>query len=255
MHIDPHHAPGLSRRDFLRTSSFSAAALPVFAALPADAAPIASAASADLSFAPSPDLLATARSTAQWIDSARREDARGVWWLPDPDHPEHETTVSAPNALYSGSAGTVLFFLQLADATGESAYRERAVQAHRILRPPGAVCSPSPRPACSPGRDSISRSMAGSPASPLFCIARPGPAAMRDFSRRAAMRPMRSSRPRSLPARALHGRAPPVSQPTAASSSTFLTPRTSSASRAIWTPRARPPTASSNSLRTIRAAA
>jgi hypothetical protein len=93
MHTDPPHASGVSRRDFLRTGALSAAALPAIAAGSAHAA--ASTKSAPTSFAASTDLLATARSTAQWIDSARRQDAQGVWWLPDPDHPEHETTVAA----------------------------------------------------------------------------------------------------------------------------------------------------------------
>jgi uncharacterized protein YyaL (SSP411 family) len=113
----------LTRRFFLRSGSLSAAALPALYSLPAHAAtPVVPV----TPFGKQADLLETARSTAAWIDSARRDDARGAWWLPDPARPEQERTVSAPNTIYSGSAGIVLFLLQLADATGDSSYRETA---------------------------------------------------------------------------------------------------------------------------------
>jgi hypothetical protein len=77
-------------------------------------------------FEPNPGFLESAKGTAQWIESAQKQDARGAYWLPEPDHPEKATTVSAANAIYSGSAGTVLFFIQLANATGESRHLDTA---------------------------------------------------------------------------------------------------------------------------------
>jgi len=85
------------------------------------------------SFAPNADLLRSAKSTAEWIRSVQKHDERGVWWLPDPDHPEKLTTVSASNAIYSGSAGTVLFFIQLAGATADTKYLDTAAQGADFL--------------------------------------------------------------------------------------------------------------------------
>jgi len=77
-------------------------------------------------FEPNPDFLESAKGAAQWIESAQKQDARGVYWFPEPDHPEKATTVSAANAIYSGSAGTVLFFIQLVNATGETRHLDTA---------------------------------------------------------------------------------------------------------------------------------
>jgi lantibiotic modifying enzyme len=62
-----------------------------------------------------------AREAARWIGSAAKETERGLLWLPEPDHPEKSTTVSGPMGIYSGSAGIVLFLLELANATGDVA--------------------------------------------------------------------------------------------------------------------------------------
>ncbi len=117
-----HRALCISRRSFLRSGTLAAAVVPALPAwnLHASAGPVVT------TFAPPADLLAAAKSTAHWIQSAQLQDERGVWWLPDPDHPEKLTTVSAPNTIYSGTAGTVLFFVQLAQATGNPEYLETA---------------------------------------------------------------------------------------------------------------------------------
>jgi lantibiotic modifying enzyme len=68
------------------------------------------------------DYLLAAKETARWIRSAQLPRPQGVAWLPEPDHPEKKVTVGPDNTLYSGSAGVVLFFIELARATGDSSY-------------------------------------------------------------------------------------------------------------------------------------
>jgi uncharacterized protein YyaL (SSP411 family) len=74
----------------------------------------------------SADYLQAAERSARWIRSAQISKQTGIGWLPEPDHPEKTVTVSPDNAIYSGSAGTVLFFLELAAATGNPSYLEDA---------------------------------------------------------------------------------------------------------------------------------
>jgi lantibiotic modifying enzyme len=128
MHPIPHEHTALSvtRRSFLRSGALTAAIVPALSAWELSAA--AADTPTATSFAPNPDLLRSAKSTAAWIQSAQKQDDRGVWWLPEPDHPEKLTTVSADNAVYSGSAGTVLFFIQLARATGDPKYLDSAAR-------------------------------------------------------------------------------------------------------------------------------
>jgi lantibiotic modifying enzyme len=129
MHIiDRNHSFTISRRNFLRSGALAAAAVPAISATGV-AEPTADASTKPASqhaFEPTPDFLKSAEGAAQWIETARKQDERGAYWLPEPDHPEKTTTVSAVNAVYSGSAGTVLFFIQLANATGESRYLQTA---------------------------------------------------------------------------------------------------------------------------------
>lgn len=73
-----------------------------------------------------PSYLEAAEAAARWIRAAARPSAHGLTWLPEPDHPERRQTVSAPATLYSGGAGIVLFFLELAAATGDPAYLDDA---------------------------------------------------------------------------------------------------------------------------------
>ena len=66
--------------------------------------------------------LAAAQAAAHWIRSTARPTEHGVIWLPDPDQPERAATVTAPATIYSGNAGIVLFFLELAQASGDESY-------------------------------------------------------------------------------------------------------------------------------------
>jgi hypothetical protein len=125
-HYRDIHDEGLriSRRRFLGSTALGAAALPAIALSDAP-----SSHAAGVTPGPAADAgayLRAAISAAEWIDTARQEDDRGVYWLPEPDHPDKRTTVSAVNAIYSGSAGTVLFFLQLAAITGEPQHLQSA---------------------------------------------------------------------------------------------------------------------------------
>lgn len=72
---------------------------------------------------PAPGYLEAAERAARWIHTARVETPDGLLWLTGPERPEGLDT--APN-LYSGSAGVVLFLLELARATGDKAHREEA---------------------------------------------------------------------------------------------------------------------------------
>lgn len=127
----PHSpkGPGITRRSFLRSGTLAAVATPGIAALAAvpteDAGKHAGEARA---FVGDPGFLRTAESTAAWLETAKQQDARGIFWLPEPDHPEKKATISPANAIYSGSAGTVLFYLQLAHATNDAKYLHTAAQ-------------------------------------------------------------------------------------------------------------------------------
>jgi lantibiotic modifying enzyme len=126
--LNGHIGLSITRRKFLRSGALTAAAVPalsssVLATTSTDASRQHASQGA---FETKPNFLESAQSAALWIESAQRQDARGVFWLPDPDRPEKTTTVSAANAIYSGSAGTVLFFIQLASATGDSHYLQTA---------------------------------------------------------------------------------------------------------------------------------
>src|SRR5271170_6567505 len=104
----------VSRRSFLRNGAVATIIAPTLSGW-GDAA-----ASKPTSFYNNPDFLNAAVETARWIRSAERQTDHGSYWLPEPDHPEKLTTVSPVNGIYSGSAGTVLFFLQVAKATGDA---------------------------------------------------------------------------------------------------------------------------------------
>jgi lantibiotic modifying enzyme len=66
--------------------------------------------------------LEAALAAASWIRSTAQATDHGLIWLPDPDQPERTATISAPATIYSGNAGIVLFFLELAQATGDASY-------------------------------------------------------------------------------------------------------------------------------------
>src|SRR6478752_5194805 len=73
-----------------------------------------------------PSYLQAAEEAARWIRSTARPTERGLVWLPDPDQPELDATITSPATLYSGNAGIVLFLLELANATGNSDYLDEA---------------------------------------------------------------------------------------------------------------------------------
>jgi len=114
----PPSSVGFTRRSFLGAGGLAAVAAQTVAPtlLSSDTAAAAQPQSADDAY------LAAAEEAARWIAGARVTKGTGIGWLPDPDHPEKPTTVGPDNTIYSGSAGTVLFLLELAAATGNQAY-------------------------------------------------------------------------------------------------------------------------------------
>jgi hypothetical protein len=76
--------------------------------------------------APATSYLSAAQEAARWIRSTAEPTAHGLVWKPDPDQPDKRSTVSAPQTIYSGNAGIVLFLLELYRATGEQAYIDDA---------------------------------------------------------------------------------------------------------------------------------
>jgi lantibiotic modifying enzyme len=67
---------------------------------------------------PKADYLASARAVARWIVSRQR----GRYWPNRSDEP-----LAEPVDLYYGTAGTILFFRELAESTGEQSYRDIAL--------------------------------------------------------------------------------------------------------------------------------
>ena len=106
--MNPEASPHIRRRQFLRGAAVSTAAgvLPsaaVAAPLPGMAKPV---------FEEPSNYRLGAEEAAAWIRSAEIKGEKGVW-LPEPDRPDIKATVSPPDGFYSGSAGTVLFFIEL----------------------------------------------------------------------------------------------------------------------------------------------
>ncbi len=108
----------LKRRHVLRLGALAGAAGSI-------GVPFSATSAGEASFAEPMDYLSAAREAARWVRSAESREGGGVW-LPEPDHPEKSMTVSLPNGFYSGSAGVILFFLELAAATGDPSYLEDA---------------------------------------------------------------------------------------------------------------------------------
>ncbi|MED7930798.1 lanthionine synthetase LanC family protein [Nonomuraea sp. LP-02] len=78
--------------------------------------------------------LTAAILAGRWIRTAARDDAAGRTWAANPDA-RGRSALAAPEpaSLYAGSAGIVLFFLELAAATGHEAYLEDAAAGARRL--------------------------------------------------------------------------------------------------------------------------
>ncbi|HTG35208.1 MAG TPA: lanthionine synthetase LanC family protein [Thermoanaerobaculia bacterium] len=106
----------ISRRDLLRLSIAAGAASSLGLATDKRKTPKTPAAT--------PGYLDAAVRAARWIRTARIETPEGYVWLSGPERPEGFDIT--PN-LYTGSAGIVLFLLELARATGDKAHREEAV--------------------------------------------------------------------------------------------------------------------------------
>ncbi|MET9344207.1 lanthionine synthetase LanC family protein [Nonomuraea sp. NPDC003804] len=68
-------------------------------------------------------------AAAQWIRACAVDDARGRHWHAG----ERAALPHRPASLYSGAAGIVLFFLELAAATGDDSYLEDAAEGARYL--------------------------------------------------------------------------------------------------------------------------
>jgi lantibiotic modifying enzyme len=73
-----------------------------------------------------PTYLEAAEGAARWIRSTARPAEHGLIWLPDPDQPERLTTITAPGTIYSGNGGVILFFLEMARATGDDSFLDDA---------------------------------------------------------------------------------------------------------------------------------
>jgi lantibiotic modifying enzyme len=80
------------------------------------------------STAPVRPYLDAAKRAAQWITQSQQSDARGAWWPVDPLKPADIQT-----NLYSGTAGIVLFYLELYDATRDHQYLVRATAGAEYL--------------------------------------------------------------------------------------------------------------------------
>ncbi|MGP3962172.1 lanthionine synthetase LanC family protein [Nonomuraea sp. 3N208] len=78
--------------------------------------------------------LTAAVLAGRWIRAAAVDDAHGRTWLANPDARGRSALSAAePASLYAGAAGIVLFFLELAAATGHEAYLDDAGQGARRL--------------------------------------------------------------------------------------------------------------------------
>ncbi len=129
------HGSTFSRRSFLQSASLTAGGSGVLLGTGSLAAPAGtSPAGSSPSINAGADFLANAKSTADWILSVRTSDEFGAFFPPDPDEPAQKITVTPPETIYSGMAGTVLFLAELAHVTGEERYREAArAGAERLL--------------------------------------------------------------------------------------------------------------------------
>lgn len=72
--------------------------------------------------------LHAAQETARWLESVAREGNQGKAWPADPDKP-----VSLSPDLYSGTAGVVLFFLEMYAATNDASYLHLACDGAEYL--------------------------------------------------------------------------------------------------------------------------
>ncbi|MGW0810348.1 lanthionine synthetase LanC family protein [Nonomuraea sp. NPDC002799] len=79
------------------------------------------------------DPLRAAVGAARWIRSAATGGAGARRWLANPDASGRSALAPEPASLYAGAPGIVLFFLELAAATGDDGYLEDARAGVRYL--------------------------------------------------------------------------------------------------------------------------
>ncbi len=72
-------------------------------------------------------------TAARWVRSAAVDDDLGRRWQANPDPRGRSAGAGDVSSLYAGAAGVVLFFLELAAATGHEAYLEDALAGARRL--------------------------------------------------------------------------------------------------------------------------
>ncbi|XVQ84333.1 lanthionine synthetase LanC family protein [Microbispora siamensis] len=72
-------------------------------------------------------------TAARWVRSAAVDDDLGRRWRANPDPRGRSAGAGDVSSLYAGAAGVVLFFLELAAATGHEAYLEDALAGARRL--------------------------------------------------------------------------------------------------------------------------
>ncbi|MCG5213759.1 lanthionine synthetase LanC family protein [Streptosporangium soli] len=77
--------------------------------------------------------LDAAVEAGRWIRSAAVDGDQGRWWRANPDPNGASAVTGQPLSLYAGAAGIVLFFVELAAATGDASYLEDATQGGRHL--------------------------------------------------------------------------------------------------------------------------
>jgi hypothetical protein len=116
--------------------------------------------------------LTAAVMTGHWIRSAAVDDERGRHWQANPDPGGRSALAAEPASLYAGAAGIVLFFLDLAAATGRGAYLEDVRAGARYLWT---------GPGTAPGRPAARQPVSGDPG------ARRGAAPLQGGERRSAL--------------------------------------------------------------------
>jgi lantibiotic modifying enzyme len=77
--------------------------------------------------------LTAAILAGRWIRAAAVDDEGGRRWRANPDARGRSALAAEPASLYAGAAGIVLFFLELAAATGHEAYLDDAREGARYL--------------------------------------------------------------------------------------------------------------------------
>ncbi|MFI6918840.1 lanthionine synthetase LanC family protein [Nonomuraea spiralis] len=77
--------------------------------------------------------LTAAIMAGRWIRTAAVDDGRGRHWRANPDARGRSAAAGDSASLYAGAAGIVLFFLELAAATGHEAYLDDARKGARYL--------------------------------------------------------------------------------------------------------------------------